>query len=198
MLYAAPVWAAEINSVKARRKIFNKVYRLAAIRIIRAYRTVSIDAATMIAGTPPVDIIAMKYLEIYKEIKNMKERGLIITAETRKEIRDRIFTSVTRQWKRKLKKEDNEGGARIRSALLPILDDWINREEGEINFEITQVLTGHGVFKHYLWRMAKTKNPECQYCKAEFQDQLHILYACPKWSKERMLLKAKLCVPSGS
>lgn len=192
LLYAAPVWASEINRVKGRRIIFNKINRLAALRVIRAYRTVSLDAATLLARTPPIDIIAIKYLEIYNEINRLKLNGQMVTMEMKREIRIRILEKIPRQWKRRLKMEDKEGGARVRAAILPVLEQWMYRE-GELTFEITQMLTGHGVFKHYLWRMNKIDSPKCNYCNAEFQDNMHIIMTCPQWREERMLLRAGLC-----
>lgn len=59
------------------------------------------------------------------------------------------------------------------------------------------MLTGHGVFKQYLWRMGKISNPECRYCGASYQDNVHILTICPKWCDERMLLRAGLCLGVG-
>lgn len=194
LLYAAPVWATEINRVKERRKIFNNINRLTAMRTIRAYRTISMDAAMILAGTPPTDIMALRYLEIYKETEKLKSKGQTITAKTKIEIKNGIKDRTLILWKKRLKREDNDGGRRIRTAMIPTLDEWIEREEGELSFEMSQMITGHGVFKHYLWRMGKENNPECRYCGAAHQDNIHVLTNCPKWSDERMLLRAGLCL----
>lgn len=60
ILYAAPVWANEINN-KKKRTLVNKLHRLEAMRKIRAYRTVSYDAATILARICPIDITARSY-----------------------------------------------------------------------------------------------------------------------------------------
>lgn len=194
LLYAAPVWAIEINKTKERRKIFNKINRLTANRMIRAYRTVSMDATMILAGTPPTDLIAMRYLEIYNELERLKSEGEIITIKIKIEVKNTIQDRTINQWKKRLKRDDNDGGRRIRTAIAPMMDEWIGREEGEMNYEITQMITGHGVFKQYLWRMGRNNNPECKYCGASYQDNIHIISKCPKWSNERMTLRAGLCL----
>lgn len=190
------MWATEINKVKERRKILNRVHRLAALRTIRAYRTVSLDAATILAGIPPFDIIAMNYFDVYNEIEEIKSEGRMVTLMERNEIRSRIMERTTLQWIRRMRRDANEGGSKIRAAISPIMQDWLDREEGELTFEVTQMLTGHGVFKKYLWRINKIENPGCCFCNAAYQDNIHLLAVCPKWREERLMLRAGLCVAS--
>lgn len=55
ILYAAPIWA-ESTRLKTYSGEISPVYRLAALRVCSAYRTVSDDAALVIACMMPVEI----------------------------------------------------------------------------------------------------------------------------------------------
>ena len=56
MLYASPIWASALK-VKTYGRKMASVYRLGALRVISAYRTVSDEAAGVISGMLPIDII---------------------------------------------------------------------------------------------------------------------------------------------
>ncbi|XP_054288026.1 uncharacterized protein LOC129003755 [Macrosteles quadrilineatus] len=40
---------------------------------------------------------------------------------------------------------------------------WVNPRYGEVNFYLTQFLTGHGLFRSCLFRMDKAVSPDCIY-----------------------------------
>ena len=53
ILYGAPIWAEAMSSHTSYGATCRRAYRVAALRVARAYRTVS-----DIAGLPPVDLLA--------------------------------------------------------------------------------------------------------------------------------------------
>ena len=55
ILYASQIWA-DVLLVKSRRSELNSVCRRSALRIISGYRTVSDEAAFVLAGMTPIDI----------------------------------------------------------------------------------------------------------------------------------------------
>ncbi|XP_037931281.1 uncharacterized protein LOC119666079 [Teleopsis dalmanni] len=57
MLYAAPVWA-HAPTIKSYSRVMKSAHRLSNLRICRAYRTVSDDAAGVLAGRMPIDFEA--------------------------------------------------------------------------------------------------------------------------------------------
>lgn len=73
-----------------------------------------------------------------------------------------------------------------------MIEKWRERKHGKLTHESTQMLTGHGVFKQYLYKMAKIDSPKCNYCKEEIQDNTHILTTCPQWREERETLREKI------
>jgi len=50
---------------------------------------------------------------------------------------------------------------------------------------MTQVLTGHGCFGEYLWRIGKERTVECHHCDCPHDSAQHTLEACPAWAAER-------------
>jgi len=58
IMYGAPVWALDIGRNRRLRERLAAVQRRVALRVISAYRTVSRDAAAILAGLLPGDILA--------------------------------------------------------------------------------------------------------------------------------------------
>ncbi|XP_037932675.1 uncharacterized protein LOC119667454 [Teleopsis dalmanni] len=58
MLYAAPVWT-HATTIKSYSRVMKSAHRLANLRICRAYRTVSDDAAGVLAGRMSIDLEAL-------------------------------------------------------------------------------------------------------------------------------------------
>ena len=65
LLYAAPVWASAIKIGENRRQL-QAAYRLSALRTCCAYRTTSYEAACVIAGMIPVDILTDEASRLYE------------------------------------------------------------------------------------------------------------------------------------
>ncbi|XP_076301657.1 uncharacterized protein LOC143219639 [Lasioglossum baleicum] len=75
--------------------------------------------------------------------------------------------------------------------LIPDPVIWKNRKYGSLNFRLTQCLTGHGVFKAYLFRIKKANNDKCWWCD-ERDDAEHTVFRCEKWEPQRMHLQIDL------
>lgn len=74
-MYGAPVWAEEINTKKETLKILRYMQKRIALKIISAYRTVSYDAATIIARMPPFHLTAMMRRRMYQRIVSAKSNN---------------------------------------------------------------------------------------------------------------------------
>ena len=79
--------------------------------------------------------------------------------------------------------EDTRG--RWTAKLIGELSTWFNRRHGQVNYYLTQMLTGHGLFCAYLHRMGKVGSPQCRYCGAPNNDALHTFFHCGRWVLER-------------
>ncbi|KAF0741942.1 Retrovirus-related Pol polyprotein from type-1 retrotransposable element R1, partial [Aphis craccivora] len=60
LLYAAPVWGDRVRASARSVSHLVRAQRLIALRVIRAYRTVSDEAALLLAGMPPADLLALE------------------------------------------------------------------------------------------------------------------------------------------
>lgn len=78
-LYGAPAWADE---AVATRDAFRRVQRRVAIRVVRGYRTVSHIAASVLAGLPPMKLVARAHKKVYEQIKELRGLGVLVTEGT--------------------------------------------------------------------------------------------------------------------
>ena len=55
----------------------------------------------------------------------------------------------------------------------------LSRKFGEVNYKVTQMLSGHEYFSKYLHRMGKTALPYCLYEEGEvIEDAERIVFEC--------------------
>jgi len=124
IMYGAPVWALDIGRNRKLRERLAAVQRRIALRVISAYRTVSGDAAAILAGLLPGDILAKSYRRTYLALQRAREGNPELTARARFEIRKRERRLAIREWMTKLgDKGERMPSARVREALTPMLMD---------------------------------------------------------------------------
>ncbi|CAL1677464.1 unnamed protein product [Lasius platythorax] len=75
---------------------------------------------------------------------------------------------------------------------MPRFSDWLGRDFGSISFRLTQLITGHGCFGHYLHRMRKRDSPVCLHCTCLDDTVEHTVFECPAWVDQRLELWTKL------
>lgn len=165
ILYGAPVWHTVVRNKKLLRKL-TSIQRKMALRICSAYRTVSADGACVIAGIPPIEL----------QIHERKERYLGVPKSIARE-------NLTRSWQEKW---DNGVYGRWTYRLIPNIQSWIKRPFGEVDYYLTQVLTGHGCFRRFLFDRGRSETPNCHYCNGD-DDVEHTLFVCPKWEEARAM-----------
>ena len=73
ILYGAPIWAKAMSSHTSYGAPFRWAYRTTVLRVARAYRTVSDIALSVIAGLPPLDLLATKRAINYREGRHTEE-----------------------------------------------------------------------------------------------------------------------------
>jgi len=72
LMYGAPVWAGDIARNRRLRERLASVQRRVALRVICAYRTVSGDAAAILAGLLSGDILAGSYRATYLALRRAR------------------------------------------------------------------------------------------------------------------------------
>ena len=139
LLYGAEVWADAMRIQKYRHGM-EVVQRRGALRIASSYRTVSGPAVLVIANVVPIDLLAFERKRTYDRTREIgKQRA---AAEAR--------ASTLATWQQRWA-EGTKG--RWTHRLVPSISEWAEREHGEVNFYLTQFLTGHGYFRNNLNRV---------------------------------------------
>ncbi|XP_024874034.1 uncharacterized protein LOC112456002, partial [Temnothorax curvispinosus] len=152
--------------------------KVIAIRAARCYRIVSHVGATIIAGIPPVHLIAASYAEMYGRTKAIKDRLGEVPARAKGELRLQISRSLTQKWKDYLL-DPRLQGERMREAVQPVLEEWLERRKRGTTFHTLQVISGHGCFGDYLLWIRKERTTRCHHCPEEEDTAQHTLECCP-------------------
>lgn len=176
ILYAAPVWKSAMRYEKY-QNILSRLQRRMAIRVGSAYCTISAEAIQVITGTTPI----MLMIEERENMYGMEDIG-----------RQQVRNETIRNWQRKW--EEDTGKARWTKKLIRDVGRWVNRKHGEIDYHITQLLSGHGCFASYLKRFSLKETDECWYCGAIDTPQ-HTFFECQQWAEQRMEVNAEVGTP---
>jgi len=177
LLYGCEVWAEALKA-DSRRKVYASVQRTAALRIASAYRTVSEAAVLVISSCIPIDLLAFERRKRWEE----KREGRVSTFEEARQ-------HTIQQWQERWQSATN---GRWTLRLIPNVKSWMEREYGEVNYYLTQLLSGHGYFRKYLFRMGKTGSTCCIYGDADVDDAEHTFFYCHKWNDHRRLAESTM------
>lgn len=180
LLYGSEVWAHTLN-VKQKSKAMLKVQRTAALRVASAYRTVSAAAVLVISSVIPIDLMAMERRHVWLS----RQADHDDTGATEGDIGRR---HTMQQWQARW---DAETYGRWTKRLIPDVSEWSGRKFGEVNYYLTQLLSGHGYFCEFLHRMGKREQPCCIYGDSDVDNAEHTFFACSRWSAERQLLEVQ-------
>ncbi|XP_050452177.1 uncharacterized protein LOC126851885 [Cataglyphis hispanica] len=103
----------------------SSVNRLSTLRIASAFLTVSTNAY-VVAGMPPLDLLARERQQKYAGAEVAKE--------------DQLLSHWQRRWDA-LQKD------LWTHRLIPKIKEWLARRHGEVDYYLTQFLTNHRCFK---------------------------------------------------
>lgn len=174
LMYGVPVWAESLRNQETRRKVAS-VYRVSALRVTCAFRTVSEDAAQVIAGMLPIQLLADERKYLYHQKKKEDQKT---AAELKSTVRLKSICQWQQQW-------DASGRGRWTHRLIPKIEVWINRGHGELNYYLTQMLSGHGCYREYLHKFKHDDSPECPTCTGLNEDAEHVFFVCPRYANAR-------------
>ncbi|KMQ93755.1 reverse transcriptase [Lasius niger] len=191
ILYSAPVWAGELSRSQLLTSL-NRLERSVAQRAISAYRTVSGNAAFLLARMPPLRFLAPARKRVYEQVKRLKDDG-DYTKGRRDEIKVAEHERMLEEWRLYLERP-NRPGEYTKMAIVPWLEAWMEREHGSLSFHLTQLMTGHDCFVKFVCRIGKRATSECDFCGEE-DDAMHTLRDCPAWDTDRLTLKRALGLP---
>ena len=166
--YGAAAWVAALETNRNRASL-SKTQRLMAIRVASAYRTISSEAACVIAGMVPICIALEEDNTCYLQ---RNTRGI------RKTVRTETMVKWQQEW-------DITEKGRWTYRLIPNVTLWASRKHGEINFYLTQFLSGHGCFRKYLHRFGHAGSPCCPECIDTEETPEHVIFYCPRFEAVR-------------
>jgi hypothetical protein len=172
--YGCVAWVGALERKRNRDKI-NSVYRLAAVKVASAYRTVSYDAVCVIAGVIPIVLV------IEEDCLCYEGKRQTMTKLDRSQYRRKTIQNWQLHW-------DNSGKGRWTHRLIPSIEKWIDRPHGEINFHMTEFLSGHGGFREYLHRIGRVASPNCSQCLTVIESPEHVFFECPRFMNSRQEL----------
>lgn len=177
LLYAAPIWADSVSKCNKGREAILGAQRIAAIRIIRSYKTVSRVAALALADTPPANLLVIEEARVRDRITSNSD---LTRSKVRLEERQRTINAWCALWRA------DPSSARVTKKLLPDLRRWLNRpREVVTTYHLTQLLTGHGCFGAYLARIGRVPSPRCPYCGDPDDTVFHTFFDCHIWEDSR-------------
>ncbi|KAL7297136.1 hypothetical protein TKK_0009555 [Trichogramma kaykai] len=134
LLYGAPIWSCGTGTRAGIRRA-EAIHRRACLRVISGRLHLSHDATYVLASIPPLALLADERSRLYQR------RHGDARAEERQE--------TLRRWQSRW---DRSSKGRWTHRLIPNVRSWIERRHGEVDYHLTQLLTGHGYFKHHSQR----------------------------------------------
>ena len=188
VLYASPVWKKALDRSQNRERLAS-AQRLMAIRICRAYRTVSTGAVLVLARQIPWHLLVRERSEAYHERMSLVTRsdGEAVSRKGWEERRSLTIERWQQEW------SEASGTGRWTRKLIPDLRPWWARTSGEVTYYLTQLLTGHGCFQEYLHGRRRATEPGCVLCPSWDSDDVeHTLFECEFFRPERERLRSDM------
>jgi len=170
MLYGATIWG-EVMKYKAHENTMETINRKLALMVTGAYRTSPTAAILVLAKIPPVKLMVEERIEVHKKVKEKNQ------------LKQEMIEKWHTIW------QNYHGHAK---TYLPDLRDWIQKEWAETDHTFSQVVTGHGCFGSFLYRIGKRSTPKCWYCGDDNDTTEHTLFECPRWEENRLRMDLKV------
>ena len=191
--YAAPAWGVAFKKARNVSRATAFVRRL-AMRVASAYRTLSGDAAFVLARIRPPDIEVALREELHQGRarpapalrEGLRERGPPLRTPQNEPER-RAMRAWQERW------DGTVNGAWTR-RFIPNITKWVERGHGRLHFHLTQALTGHGCFRSYLKRIGRLDDDRCPACRQQ-ETVEHVIVHCPRMGDLRRELMREVPGP---
>lgn len=188
MLYGCPHWYESYLTDPKMLRPYQSINRQLALRVVSAYKTVSKVAVEILAKMPPIEMIVQALAEAYLEIR--RHEGPLSKEIKKEKVKNKKEEAIGK-WKNYLR-DPRLPGKRVTSAILPVFDSWLNRKFGQLDYFTTQMITGHGAFRDYLYRFNLVESNVCLQCKINSDTAQHTIEVCPEWNQERLELQREV------
>lgn len=121
---------------------------------------------------------------MYDRKKVAIEENIKITDKGLNIIRKQEHERMIVKWRNKLIEKAGTGRG-FSWEVLSCMKEWMGRSHGELTFQATQLVTGHGCIKGYTHRIGKTEDSKCSFCGQTPENNVHVLMDCREWREER-------------
>ncbi|XP_076302649.1 uncharacterized protein LOC143220989, partial [Lasioglossum baleicum] len=102
--YGVPVWADDLGRDKKSCAKLASVWRRVVIRVVRGYRTLSHETATVLAGLPPLDLLARVEARSCRLLRHRREGPPPLGPEEVNEKKREIRRSLLDTWRTRLRR----------------------------------------------------------------------------------------------
>ena len=75
--------------------------------------------------------------------------------------------------------------------LIPDISNWLKYTHRQVDYYLTQALTGHGQYKTYTKKIGKGADDRCMYCGI-IDTAEHTIFECNRWAHIRNETNRKL------
>ncbi|CAB0029193.1 unnamed protein product [Trichogramma brassicae] len=215
LLYGAPIWSCATETQAPIRQV-EAVHRRACLSVISGRPHVSYDAMYVIAGVPPLALLADERARIRAIPKKICHfRGpksqdffidttrplrcgkyllgffweLLIYERRPEDVKEEERRETLSKWQDRW---DRASKGRRTHRLIPNIAELVERGHGEVNYYLTKLLSGHGYFKSHSQRYDNTLSALCPACPITVEDAEHVFFRCPRFHEEKERLQQVL------
>ncbi|XP_070132540.1 uncharacterized protein [Drosophila bipectinata] len=142
ILYSAPIWAEAMNTSSYRKGV-DEAYRLGAIRLASAFKTVCSNVILVIAAMAPLEERARDFKKLNETHARYMGAAGALDITTKEEAKERSLKAWQECWNISTK-------GRWTYTLSLNLRKWVLQSHKQIDIYLTQVLSGHDWFRQYL------------------------------------------------
>ncbi|CAB0040026.1 unnamed protein product, partial [Trichogramma brassicae] len=174
-LYPLPGPAHRRHRKRDYIRLAEAAHRRACLRVIGGRLHVSYEATYVLAGIPPLSLLADERTRLY--------------GRRREDAKDEERLATLSKWQEAW---DQSTKPRWTHRLIPNIRVWIEKRHGELNYHLTQLLTGHGFFKHHSQRYNHNHSAQRPVCPSSIENAEHVFYHCPRFNEQRDRLQALL------
>nr|XP_049466771.1 uncharacterized protein LOC125907599 [Anopheles coluzzii]XP_049466772.1 uncharacterized protein LOC125907600 [Anopheles coluzzii] len=178
--YGAPVWA-EASDLQWCRRILDRVQRPLAQGITSAFHSTSCEVAVVLAGELPYHLLVKEDARCYNRLQLSPD-------SSREAIRQEEKESSLQLWQQQWDDEAANNTSRyLRWAhrQVPDVRLWTGRKHGEVDFYLSQVLSGHAFVHEFLHVFGFAPSPDCPRCAGSVESVAHVLFQCPRFADVR-------------
>ncbi|XP_076660075.1 uncharacterized protein LOC143363362 [Halictus rubicundus] len=221
VLYGAPIWADAIKN-NTNWRLLKRTQRIGLSRVVSSYRTVPTETLCVLSGITPWNLKIQERRKLFKweekintDIRDIRERlrrgesigndyPELVEIEAGKGSEEELqeIKTIMKRWTRRIMKEESDiewqktwetaNVGRWTYKLIPNIKIWKERKHGELDFYLTQALTGHGVFNAFRRRIGKAESRDSWFHQGTLDTPEHTLFICQEWGEERKELEYEL------